>query len=163
VTRGKPAPTAGLEDILSRLEAAKGALIETVEGCPSETFAKERAGGESVKKTLERAVDEVNFYYGQLASRALNLPQPPCMSSANFSSIREAAMSLQVAHRRFGNLLHDLIPEDLERTATDDHATYTLRQALEMAAAHYNRRAQQLREMTTPRPRRKQAPKTRPR
>jgi hypothetical protein len=147
VTPGKAPPTAELEDLLGRLEAARSELIERVEECTPDTFAKPRADGESIKKTLERAVDEVNFYYGLLVSRALNLPQPPCMSSADFSSIREAAMSLQVAHRRFGNLLHDLIPEDLERTAEDEHATYTLRQVLEMAVAHYNRRAQQLKEL----------------
>jgi hypothetical protein len=107
-----------------------------------------------VKRTLERAVDEVNFYYGGLAARALNLPQPPCISSADFMSLREASMSLQVAHRRFGNLLHNVIPDDLERTAGDDHASYTLKQILEMAVAHYNRREQQLRALV-PRPRRR--------
>ena len=59
-------------------------------------------------------MDEVNFYYGRLVARALNLPQPPCMANADFMSLREAAMSLQVAHRRFGNLLHDVLPDDLD-------------------------------------------------
>jgi hypothetical protein len=154
VTQGKAPPSADLDDILKRLEAAKGGLVDAIQSCPAEAFPKERAGGESIKKTLERAVDEINFYYGRLVSQALKLPQPPCMSTADFSSIREAAMSLQVAHRRFGNLLHDLIPEDLDRTAEDEHATYTLRQVLEMAIAHYNRRSQQLGELT-PKPARR--------
>jgi hypothetical protein len=77
------------------------------------------------------------------------------MSSANFMSLREASMALQVAHRRFGNLLHDVLPEDLERTAQDDHATYTLKQILEMAIAHYNRREQQLKSLAPKPPRRR--------
>jgi hypothetical protein len=160
MTQGRAAPAPELEDILKRLEAEKAALVEMVEASTADAFAKERPNGESVKHTLERTVDEVNFYYGRLVSTALNLPQPPCMGSADFSSIREAAMSLQVAHRRFGNLLHDLIPEDLERTTQDEHATYTLRQVLEMAAAHYKRRAQQLKALA-PKPRRKRT-ETRP-
>ena len=143
-----------LADILRRLESAKAALINAIESSSADGFAKENAGGESVKKPLERAADEVNFYYGRLASKALNLPQPPCMTTADFLSIREALTSLQVAHRRFGNLLHDLTPEDLERTAEDDRASYTFRQVLEMAAAHYNRRAQQLKDLA-PGPRRR--------
>jgi hypothetical protein len=161
VTRDKATTSSELDDILARLESSKAALIDTVEGCAADTFTKENRDGDSVKKVLELAVDEINFYYGMLVSKALNLPQPPCMASADFSSIREAAMSLQVAHRRFGNLLHDLIPDDLERTGEDDHATYTLRQVLEMAVAHYNRRAQQLTTLTS-KPARKQARKTPP-
>jgi hypothetical protein len=162
MTQGKAAPAAELDDILKRLETAKADLVDAVENCTPENFEKEPDGGESVKKTLERTVDEVNFYYGRLVSRALNLPQPPCMGNADFSSIREAAMSLQVAHRRFGNLLHDLLPEDLDRSAEDEHASYTLRQVLEMAVAHYNRRAQQLKTLA-PRRRRKATRKTPPR
>jgi hypothetical protein len=147
MTRGKTVRLPGFDDILSRLESARVSLIEALEECAADSFARERPGGESVKKTMELAVDEVNFYYGRLVAKALNLPQPPCMSTADFSSIREAAMSFQVAHRRFGNLLHDLIPEDLDRKAEDEHASYTLRQVLEMAVAHYNRRCQQLKEL----------------
>jgi hypothetical protein len=158
VTQGNAAP-AGLDDILTRLETAKAELLVNIESCTPDSFAKERANGESITKTLERSVDEVNFYYGRLVSKALNLPQPPCLSTADFSSIREAAMSLQVAHRRFGNLLHDLLPEDLDRTAEDDHTTYSLRQILEMAVAHYNRRSQQLKALA-PRPSRKRSPKS---
>jgi hypothetical protein len=97
---------------------------------------------------LERTVDDLNFYYGRLAARALSLPQPPCMQRAEFMSLREATISLQVAHRRFSNLLHDLIPRDLERTAVDqEHGTYTLKQVLEMAAAHYRLRTQQAQQI----------------
>jgi hypothetical protein len=148
VTQGKAPPAPDLDDILKRLESAKAGLVDAIESCPAEAFSKER-DGESVKRTLERAVDEINFYYGRLVSQALKLPQPPCMAAADFSSIREALMSLQVAHRRFGNLLHDLIPEDLDRSAEDEHATYTLRQVLEMTIAHYNRRSQQLGGLAT--------------
>jgi hypothetical protein len=122
--------------------------MEAVQASESERFADENADGESIKRTLERTVDEVNFYYGGLVARALNLPQPPCMAGADFQSLREASMAVQVAHRRFGNLLHDVLPEDLRKTAQDDHATYTLTQVLEMAIAHYNRREQQLRALT---------------
>jgi hypothetical protein len=137
-----------LEGLLKRLEDARSAMMEAVEASDPTRFEEVNSEGESVKRTLERAADEVNFYYGGLVARALNLPQPPCMAGADFMSLREASMSLQVAHRRFGNLLHDLLPEDLEKTAQDDHASYTLRQVLEMAVAHYNRREQQLKALS---------------
>lgn len=146
-----------LEDLLKRLESARAALMEAVEASDPERFSDENPDGESVKRVLERAVDEVNFYYGRLVARALNLPQPPCMSGADFMSLREASMSLQVAHRRFGNLLHDVIPEDLAKTAEDEHASYTLKQVLEMAVAHYNRREQQLKALA---PKKKRRPRT---
>jgi hypothetical protein len=93
-------------------------------------------------------VDEVNFYYGRLAARALNLPQPPCMVRADFGSLREGTMALQVAHRRFTNLLHDLLPADLEKSANDaELGSFTLRQVLEMAAAQYAMRAQQVQRL----------------
>jgi hypothetical protein len=82
------------------------------------------------------------------------------MSSADFMSLREASMSLQVAHRRFGNLLHDVIPGDLAKTAEDDHASYTLKQVLEMAVAHYNRREQQLKALAPKKRRRPRTTKT---
>jgi hypothetical protein len=139
------ADRADLEDLLKRLEQAKASLVDTLEGLDSANFDAAGDGDESVKRSLERAVDDLNFYYGRLAARALNLPQPPCLTRAEFGSLREATMSLQVAHRRFSNLLHDLLPADLEKVANDpEHGTYTLRQILEMAAAQYNLRAQQL-------------------
>ena len=161
MTEGNSAPALELEDVLKRLESARAGLMEAVEASDPTKFEEEKAEGESVKRTLERAVDEVNFYYGMLVARALNLPQPPCMANADFMSLREASMALQVAHRRFGNLLHDVVPEDLKRTVEDEHATYTLKQALELAIAHYNRRAQQLKALA-PKPTRRRSRQTKP-
>ena len=155
MTEAIPPAREALEDILKRLESARTVLMEAVEASDPTRFEEENSEGESIKRTLERAVDEVNFYYGGLVARALNLPQPPCMSSADFMSLREASMALQVAHRRFGNLLHDVAAEDLEKTAQDDHASYTLKQILEMAIAHYNRREQQLKSLAPKPPRRR--------
>ena len=139
------AAAAEIDDLLARLAQAQAELIEALKALPADSFEKENADGESVKRLLERTADDVNFYYGRLVARALKLPQPPCMQRAEFLSLREATMSLQVAHRRFGNLLHDLIPEDLDRTAEDDDGTtFSLRQVLEMAAAHYRLRRQQV-------------------
>ncbi|TMB93457.1 MAG: DinB family protein [Chloroflexi bacterium] len=139
------APAPDLDDILQRLEAARAELTETLKSADPDRFDKDNVDGESVKRTIERTADDLNFYYGRLAARALNLPQPPCLSRAEFSSLREATVSLQVAHRRFSNLLHDLVPGDLDRVASeDDNPQYTLRQVLEMAAAHYKLRAQQV-------------------
>ena len=57
-------------------------------------------------------------------------------------------MALQVAHRRFANLLHDVLPADLEKAASgDNHGAYTLRQVLEMATAQYSYRAQQVKRI----------------
>ena len=90
-------------------------------------------------------MDELNFYYGRLTARALNLPQPPCLTRSDVGALREGVMALQVAHRRFTNLLHDLVAEDLEKTAADEElGTYTLRQVLEMAIAQYTMRAHQV-------------------
>ena len=79
----------------------------------------------------------------------MSLPQPPCLNRADFGSLREAVVALQVAHRRFSNLLHDLQAADLERTVADEeHGTYTLRQVLEMAAGAYRLREQQVRNIS---------------
>ena len=134
-----------IDELLRRLESSKAGLIELLENCNAEWFGIEDAEGESIKKTLERASDDVNFYYGRLVARAVNLPQTPCLATAEFSSLREAVMALQIAHRRFSTLLHDLTQEDLGREAVDaEHGTYTLRQVLEMAAAHYDLRGRQV-------------------
>lgn len=143
-----PIPASELEDLLQRLQEARQALMDALEACPPEQFAPETREGASIKRALERTTDDLNFYYGRLVARALSLPQPPCLQTADFASLREAVMSLQVAHRRFSNLLHDLVPADLERTASDEeHGTYTLRQVLEMTAAHYRTGAQQVRHI----------------
>lgn len=147
-TEGNSAATFELEDLLCRLEESRTAFTEAMEECPPEAFAGHDPNSESVRQALERTSDELNFYYGLLAARALNLPQPPCLQKADFLSLREAKISLQVSHRRFTNLLHDLIPADLERTAKDEQGgTYTLRQVLEMAAGQYRLRAQQVRRL----------------
>jgi hypothetical protein len=146
MTEANDAPAINLEDVLRRLDTAKGALVaalETPEAAAA--FDVETDDGESVRHSLERTVDDINFYYGRLTARALNLPQPPCLTRASFGSLREGAMSLQVAHRRFSNLLHDLLPKDLDKVAADPElGSFTLRQVLEMAAGQYTMRAQQV-------------------
>ena len=138
-----------LEDVLRRLDAAKGALIAALEGPDAaDAFEAENEDGESVRRALERTVDDINFYYGRLAARALNLPQPPCLTRASFGSLREGVMSLQVTHRRFSNLLHDLLPADLDKVAADPElGNFNLRQVLEMATGQYKMRAQQVQRL----------------
>src|SRR2546423_10162940 len=152
MTDAGPETANELEDLLRRLEESQQQLVEALKSADSARFEKETAEGESLKRALERTSDDINFYYGQLAARALSLPQPPCLQRAVFSSLREAAMSLQVAHRRFSNLLHDLTPADLEKKAADgeDRPAYTLRQVLEMAAAQYKLRGQQVKALAAP-------------
>lgn len=145
MTEGNSGPQFELEDLLRRLEIARGELVETLKSTDGARFEQQNAGGESIKTTLERTADDVNFYYGRLGARALNLPQPPCMQKSEFMSLREATLSIQVAHRRFANLLHDLVPADLDKVASgEEHGEYTLRQILEMAAAHYRLRRGQV-------------------
>ncbi len=150
MTEANPAPPHELEEILRKLEEARQGLMDALNECAAEQFQVEAAEGESIKRVLERTADDLNFYYGRLVAHAMSLPQPPCLQTADFMSLREAATSLQVAHRRFSNLLHDLLPADLERQAVDaEHGKYTLRQILEMAAAHYSMRAQQLKRLAS--------------
>ncbi len=145
MTEGNSQPDLELRGLLQRLQTARAGLMEAIGALDPDSFTAEVADGASVKRALERTVDDLNFYYGTLVARALSLPQPPCLQRADFSSLREATMSLQVAHRRFSNLLHDLIPSDLEKVAIDpQHGTYTLRQILELATAQYSLRTQQL-------------------
>jgi hypothetical protein len=161
VTEGNSGPQFELDDLLRRLEVAREELVEALKAIDSAAFDREASDGETIKGTLERTADDVNFYYGRLAARALNLPQPPCMQKSEFMSLREATLSIQVAHRRFSNLLHDLVPGDLDRVAAgEDHGEYTLRQVLEMAAAHYRLRRGQVQAMAgAPKRRRKPQPK----
>ena len=145
MTEEVSSPASELDDLLLRLDSARQALMDILAGCDPEKFAVETPQGNSIKRVLERTSDDLNFYYGHLVARAVSLPQPPCLQTADFASLREAIMSLQVAHRRLSNLLHDLVPADLGRSAVDEeHGSYTLRQVLEMAAAHYSLRAQQV-------------------
>jgi hypothetical protein len=145
-----PATATNLEDVLRRLDAAKGALIAALEAPEAAAaFGAETDEGESVRHALERTVDDINFYYGRLTARALNLPQPPCLTRASYGSLREGTMSLQVAHRRFSNLLHDLLPADLDKVAADPElGNFSLRQVLEMATGQYNMRAQQVQRLS---------------
>ena len=148
------APASELDNLLHRIEEARRALMEALEACNAEQFESEVTDGESIKRVLERTADDLNFYYGRLVARAMSLPQPPCLETADFMSLREAVMSLQVAQRRFSNLLHDLVPADLERHAVDEeHGSYTMRQLLEMSAAHYDVRTQQVKRAAAATPR----------
>lgn len=149
MTEGNAEAKHELETLLRRLNESSEAFIEALKQMEPSQFDVEPGGGTSVKRSLERTVDDLNFYYGQLTARCLNLPQPPCLGRSDFSSLREATMAVQVAHRRYTNLLHDVIPEDLDKSTTDDQqATYTLRQLIEMTAAHYNIRVRQIRAVT---------------
>ena len=145
MAEGNAASTLELDNLLRRLEEARQNLMEALGICDEQQFESEVAEGEPIKRLLERTADDLNFYYGRLVARAMSLPQPPCLQTADFISLREAVMSLQVAQRRFSNLLHDLVPADLERQAVDEeHGSYTMRQLLEMSTAHYDVRTQQV-------------------
>ncbi len=137
------------EDLLQRLDGARLALVEALESTNHDSFASAASDGESIKRVNERTVDDVNFYFGRLAARALNLPQPPDLVRADLGSLREGVLAFQVAHRSFSTLLHDLQPGDLEKKAEDPElGSYTLRQVLELAAAQYNQRAQEVRRLS---------------
>ncbi len=143
-----PTATAELEGLLSRLQEGQRALMRVVAKAAPERFKRAGAEGDSAKRILERSADDVNFYYGRLVARALSLPQPPDMVTADFESLAEAKASLLLAHRRFSRLLHDLTLEDLDRkTRLESTAEYTLRQVLETAIAHYRLRADQLKNL----------------
>lgn len=143
----EPGP-AELQDILHRLDQAKVALVQALDATDPNKFETSNPDSETVKASLERTADELNFYYGRLVARALNLPQPPCLQRADYGSLREGVMSLHVAHRRFSNLLHDLIAEDLEKVAEDPElGKFTLRQTLELAAAQYTMRTHQVQRL----------------
>lgn len=137
-----------LEGLLNRLQEGQQALIAAIDAAPPQEFERASREGDTVKRILERSADDVNFYYGRLVAQALSLPQPPGMEAADFASLREAKDSLQLAHKRLSNLLHDLKAEDLERkTRLASTAEYTLRQVLETTVAHYRLRADQLKSI----------------
>lgn len=148
-----PTATGDLEGILDRLREAHEALMEAIGQAAPEDFLREADGEESAKRILERAVDEMNHYYGRLVAGAVSLPQPPYLESADFETLDEASASVEEAHRRFSQLLHDLSEEDLEKTTSlENTAQYTLRQVLETSAAHYRLRADQLKNLSGGRP-----------
>ncbi len=134
------------EALLSRLQEAHRALMGAIDEVAVEQFDRENEEGDSVRRILERSTDDVNFYYGRMVAQAISLPQPPHMEPAELHSPGEARSALQVAHRRFSKLLHDLSSEDLNRTTRlESTGEYTLRQVLETAVAHYRLRAGQIR------------------
>jgi len=146
----KQAQMTSTDDLLGRLDGARLALVEALEATDHNSFASADSDGDSIKRINERTVDDVNFYFGRLAARALNLPQPPDLVRADLGSLLEGVMAFQVAHRSFGTLLHDLLPADLEKKAEDpDLGSYTLLQVLELAAAQYNQRAQEVRRLAS--------------
>jgi hypothetical protein len=127
------------------LRESQEALVKSLAEANADRFSEPASDGTSIKRSLERTVDDLNLYYGALTAGCLNLPQPPGLVKSEFSTLREGTMALQVAQRRFTNLLHDVLPQDLDKTATDEgHATYTLRQVLEMTAAHLQLRVKQV-------------------
>ncbi len=137
--------TKEVDALLNRLQQAQKALMLAIAEAAPAQFESAEEERDSVKRILERSADEVNFYYGRLVAQALSLPQPPGMETAAFQSLEEAKTSLQVAHKRFSNLLHDLTANDLERkTRLESTAEYTLRQVLETAVAHYRLWAEQV-------------------
>ncbi len=137
--------TKEVDALLNRFHEAQQALMGAITETTPDQFESTEEEDGSVKRILERSANEVNFYYGRLVAQALSLPQPPGMETAAFQSLEEAKVSLQVAHKRFSNLLHDMTAEDLERkTRLEGTAEYTLRQVLETAVAHYKLRTEQL-------------------
>jgi len=147
MTEETPTAVAEMEGLLGRLRRAHRALMEAITEASPELFQQQNEEGDSVKRLLERSADDINFYYGRLVAQAISLPQPPGMESADFGSLEEAKASLQLAHRRLTNLLHDLTTEDLARTTRlESTSEYTLRQVLETAIAHYKLRAEQLKK-----------------
>ncbi len=133
------------EALLNRLQEAHRTLMKAITEAAPPQFERENREGDSIKRILERSADDVNFYYGRLVARAVSLPQPPDIETADFGSLEEAKASLQMAHRHLSKLLHDLTAADLDRkTRLESTADYTLRQVLEMAVAHYKLRTDQL-------------------
>ena len=134
-----------LQGLLRRLQEGHEAFTAAIEQARPQDFERERQGSRSLKWVLERAVDDLNLYYGRLVANALSLPQPPYLEPSDFASLAEAKASLQTAHRRFSNLLHDLRPTDLKRRAAMEAGSeFKLREVLEMTIAHYKLRAEQV-------------------
>jgi hypothetical protein len=146
-----PTATGDLEDILDRLRESHEALQDAIGTAEPEDFLRESDGEDSAKRILDRAVDEVNHYYGRLVAKAVSLPQPPYMEDADFGTLDEASAAMEEAHKRFVKLLHDLSEDDLDKTASlENTAEYTLRQVLETSAAHYKLRADQIKNLSGP-------------
>jgi hypothetical protein len=127
-----------VEALLRSLEEAKQHLLDIVAQLTDQEFAWQTPAGDSVQETLEKASDDLAFSYAWLVTRVRGLRPIPCLRSAEFSSIQEASMSLQVAHLRLGNMLHDLQPQELGHLAEQEEAEpLSLGHILEMAVQHY--------------------------
>ena len=113
MTEGNSESALELESILARLTESQEALSNALAAADADTFAVQAGDGTSIKRSLERTVDDLNLYYGTLTASSLNLPQPPGLVKSEFSTLREGTMALQVAQTRFTNLLHDVLPQDL--------------------------------------------------
>jgi hypothetical protein len=134
-----------MEELVKRLQDSYRALTRAIGKLTADDYAKENAEGDSIRQILERAVDDVHFYYGKLIAGAVSLPQPPELKPAELATAEQAKAAVQAAHRSVSRLLNDLHDEDLERkTKLGSTAEYTLRQVLETATAHYRLRSEQL-------------------
>ncbi len=126
-----------LDELMERLEKAKEDLVSDLEGIPTPEFHWQHEG-RSIRGLLEETADRFNFYFSRYLARALGLPPPPCIVPAQLGSAREAAIALRIVHRRFGNLLHDLRPQDLGRTVTvEGEGPVALGTLLERAVEQY--------------------------
>ncbi|MBI1884820.1 MAG: DinB family protein [Chloroflexi bacterium] len=134
-----------LEGLLRRIEEGKQRLIEAIARVSDEEFERQPPRGDSIRRLLEHASDEISFFFNRLLARARGLPPPSCITDAQFFSVREASMALQVVYRRLTNLLHDLTNADLERTAAhEERGAFTLRQVLQMAAGRLTETAERV-------------------
>lgn len=126
-------------ELLRQLEDAKEALLSSLNGVGPQEFGWQR-DGRSIRRAVEETVDRFNLHFSRYLARALGLPPQPCIVPAQLGSAREAAIAVQIAHRRLSNLLHDLRPEDLSRTVTvEDEGPVTLRALLDQAVEQYRR------------------------
>ncbi len=134
-----------VEDLLRALDEARQKLSDAVERLAPERFTEAGPHGRSAKQTLDRTYDELTFKYGRLIARAFEKPQQHCLPKADFGTLREAAVSLAVAHRRLVNMLHDLQAHDLERVAFDEqYGRHTLQQVMEMTAGFYHEQEREI-------------------
>ncbi len=136
-----------LDRLMQSLEQAKEELASALEQVSPQEFAWEREG-RSIRRTAEETADRLNLQLSRHLARALGLPPPPCVVPAQLGSPREAAIAVRIAHRRFGNLLHDLQSEDLARAVTvDGEGQVKVGDLVERALACYREALAQVREL----------------
>ncbi|HXG42127.1 MAG TPA: hypothetical protein VNL95_05310 [Dehalococcoidia bacterium] len=136
-----------LDELVRLLEEAKEELASALEQVTPQEFAWEREG-RSIRRTVEETADRFNLHLSRYLARALGLPPPPCVVPAQLGSPREAAIAVRIAHRRLGNLLHDLRPEDLTKSvAVDDEGLVQVGDLIERALACYRQALAQVREL----------------